>query len=173
MELTTVSCNGCGAPLRIPVDARFVTCNHCSTQLAVKHNESVTFTEQLGEINERTERIEEDLADLKSRQEIEDIDREWELERESYMVTGKHGHRSIPSTAGSVIGGVVVVVFGFFWTVMAVSIGAPGIFPLFGILFIVIGIVTSIVSFTKAQGYNVAQRRYRRRRSDAERRHRR
>jgi F0F1-type ATP synthase assembly protein I len=153
--------------LRVPADARFVTCNHCSAHLAVKHNDSVTFTEQLSEINERTERIEEDLAELRSRQEVEDIDREWEHEREQYMVTNKHGHRSVPTSAGSAIGGVVVVVFGIFWTSMASQVGAPGIFPLFGILFIVIGIATSVISFTKAQGYMTAERRYRRRRRDA------
>ncbi len=169
MELTTVSCNSCGAPLSIPSDARFVTCNHCSAQLSVRHNESVTFTEQLGEISERTERIEEDLAELKSRQEVEDIDREWEREREAYMVTNKHGHRRVPTSAGSAIGGLVVVVFGIFWTVMASQIGG-GPFALFGVVFILVGIVTSVISFTKAQEHTSAQRRYRRRRRDATRR---
>ncbi len=171
MELTTVSCSSCGAPLRIPADARFVTCNHCSAQLAVKQNESVAFTEQLGEINERTEQIAEDVAELKYRQEIEDIDREWDRQRESFMVTTKHGHRRVPSTAGSVIGGIVIVVFGIFWTAAASQAGAPGIFPLFGVLFILFGIATSVFSFTKAEGYSAAERKYRRRRRDAIRNH--
>ena len=169
MELTSVSCNNCGAHQRIPADARFVTCNHCSTQLAVKRNESVTFTEQLGEISERTERIAEDVAELKYRQELEDIDRQWEIERESFMVSDKHGHRSIPSTGGSVIGGIVVVVFGLFWTVTAAGIGG-GPIALFGVLFIAFGIATSVISFTKAEGYSAAERKYQRRRAEAMRR---
>lgn len=168
MELTTVSCNSCGAPLRIPVDARFVTCNHCSCQLEVKHNESVTFTKHLGEINERTERIEEDLAELTYRQTLEDIDREWEQEREQYMVTNKHGHRHIPSMAGSGIGCVVIVGFGLFWTVMASQVGG-GPFALFGVLFIVIGVVTSVISYNKAEAYRSAERDYHLRRADAAR----
>ncbi len=170
MELTTVSCNSCGAPLQIPADARFVTCNHCSAQLAVKHNESVTFTELLGEIGQQTQRIAEDVAELKYRQELEDIDRQWEQERETYMVAGKHGHRHIPSTFGSAVSGIVVVVFGLFWTVVASQMPGPPIFPCFGVLFIGFGVVTCIAGFAKAQQYTAAEQRYRRRRSQAQRR---
>jgi LSD1 subclass zinc finger protein len=170
VELKTVSCDSCGAPLQIPAGARFVTCNHCSAQLAVKHNESVTFTELLGEIGQQTQRIAEDVAELRYRQELEDIDRQWEQERQTYMVSDKEGHRRVPSTSGSVIGGIVVVVFGIFWTAVATQAGAPGIFPVFGLLFIGFGIVVCISSFTKAQQYTAAEQRYRRRRSQAQKR---
>jgi hypothetical protein len=169
MELITVACNNCGAPLRVPDDARFVTCNHCSSQLAVKHTESVTFTEKLNEINERTERIEDELAELRSRQEIEDLDRQWERQRERYMITDKHGRRRVPTVAGSVFSGIAIVVFGIFWTVVAANMGGGG-FALFGVLFIVVGAGVSIYSYTKAQDYLAAQRRYRRRRAQVSQR---
>ncbi len=165
MELTTVSCNSCGAPLQVPAGAKFVTCNHCSCQLAVKHTDSVTFTEQLGEISERTEQIAEDVAELKYRQELEDLDRQWERERESYMVSDKHGRRHVPSRAGGLIGAVVAVVFGIFWIKTTSHGGAPAMFPLFGVLFIVVGIFVGIGSCSDANDYRKAEQAYRRKRA--------
>jgi hypothetical protein len=111
--------------------------------------------------------------------ELAQLDREWELARESYMVTGKHGHRYIPTQAGSVVVGVVIGLFGAFWTAMAAGItggmaghGPPGagglvsLFPLFGILFIVVGVGMSIYSFTRATEYAKAEQRYLQRRAE-------
>ena len=44
-----------------------------------------------------------------------------------------------PSVMG-VWGAVVAVVFGILWTIGAVSMGAPLIFPVFGVLFILMGV---------------------------------
>ncbi len=85
------------------------------------------------------------LNELKAQNELAQLDREWELERESYMVTGKYGHRHIPGKASSLLGGLFVVGFGIFWTTMATSMtgfGGPSalsLFPLFGVLFILFG----------------------------------
>ncbi|WP_438434089.1 zinc-ribbon domain-containing protein [Gorillibacterium sp. sgz500922] len=63
-------------------------------------------------------------------------------------------------SALSGIGSIVAVLFGIFWTVMAFSItrGAPGpislIFPLFGVLFILTGIVQAVYHFKNASGRN-------------------
>lgn len=56
-----------------------------------------------------------------------------------------------PSAMGA-IGSVSVVVFGIFWTIMAVSMGAPFFFPLFGVLFIVMGVVQAVYHFKNAAG---------------------
>lgn len=56
-----------------------------------------------------------------------------------------------PSAMGA-LGSVVSVVFGIFWTILAVSMGAPGIFPVFGILFILIGAVQAVYNFKNATG---------------------
>ena len=37
-----------------------------------------------------------------------------------------------PSAMGA-MGSVIAVIFGIFWTIAAASMGAPGIFPLFGV----------------------------------------
>lgn len=54
----------------------------------------------------------------------------------------------------SAIGSVIAVIFGIFWTISAVSMGASGFFPLFGILFIIIGIVQAVYHFKNATGKN-------------------
>ena len=123
---------------------------------------------RLAACSQRTERIEDQLSELSSRQEVEDLDRQWERERESYMISDKHGHRRVPTVAGSVFGGIAAAVFGIVWTVMAANMGGGG-FALFGLIFIVAGIGMSIYSYTKAQDYLAAQRRYRRRRAQASR----
>ena len=58
-----------------------------------------------------------------------------------------------PSALG-VWGAVIAVVFGVIWTVAAVSMGAPGFFPLFGVLFIITGVIIGIYHFRNATGKN-------------------
>lgn len=62
-----------------------------------------------------------------------------------------------PGRGPSAMGGfaaVIAVIFGIFWTIMAASMGAPGFFPLFGVLFIIIGIVNAVYNFKNATGEN-------------------
>jgi hypothetical protein len=105
------------------------------------------------------------LEEIALQNEVAQLDREWALERERYMISGKYGHRSIPTRGLSVLVGVLVVGFGIFWTAMAASSGAPGFFPLIGVFFILVGAGASITSFTKAGAYEQAHDAYRRRRS--------
>lgn len=56
-----------------------------------------------------------------------------------------------PSMMGAV-GSAVVSVFGIFWTIMAVSMGAPIFFALFGIIFVVMGIAQTAYNFKNATG---------------------
>ena len=56
--------------------------------------------------------------------ELARIDREWDRERERYMVHRRNGRRYVPSAAAAVVMGVLVVGFGLFWTVMTLNLGA-------------------------------------------------
>ena len=110
------------------------------------------------------------LEEIKRQNEVARVDREWELERENYMITGKHGHRFLPQRGMSVIGGVFIVGFGIFWTAMAASAGGGVggvfvLFPLFGVLFILMGVGMSIYSYSKATQYEQAYQRYQHRRA--------
>ena len=112
------------------------------------------------------------LEEIKIQNEIAQLDRQWTLERESYMVFNHEGPRYIPSKGGSVAGGIAVVLFGTFWTAMATYLTsfAPFsfamLFPAFGILFIVVGAASTIASFNKAQQYSQAEANYHRRRQE-------
>ena len=58
-----------------------------------------------------------------------------------------------PSVMGA-FGAVIAVIFGVFWTIAAVSMGAPGFFPLFGVLFILMGVVQVVYNLKNATGEN-------------------
>jgi hypothetical protein len=107
------------------------------------------------------------LEDLKAQNEVAQLDREWELARDDFMITGNHGAKHVPRKVSSVLGGVVVVAFGIFWTSMAATIPGPGrLVSLFGFVFILFGVGLSIRNFMKAGQYEEAQGRYKRRRKE-------
>lgn len=58
----------------------------------------------------------------------------------------------------SFIGSIVAIIFGVFWTIMAFSLtanspfGAGKILPLFGVLFIIVGIIQAVYNYKNATG---------------------
>jgi hypothetical protein len=161
MNLLTLSCNECGAPLEVPESAKFVTCNYCSARLAVQHTPSAVYTEVIEKIGEQTERLAQEVEILKLQNELARIDREWNDERQQHMVSGKHG-RHEPG-AGDVIGPIVAVAIGLVFAVVTLASPAPGM-ALFGLLLIVFGIGVSIANAGKASAYATAREEYERRR---------
>jgi hypothetical protein len=114
------------------------------------------------------------LEEISAQNELAQLDREWELERENYMVTGRYGHKYIPGKFSSAFGGLIVVGFGIFWTSVAAIIttfagfGVLSIFPLFGVLIVFFGVGKSIFDFVKACQYEEAEGRYQCRRRDVQ-----
>jgi hypothetical protein len=101
---------------------------------------------------------------------VAQIDREWEMERERYLIRSRSGQRYAPSTGAAVLMGVVSVGFGAFWVFITISIAgsAGGLFSLFGLFFIAAAVGLSIYQFSKAQRYRTAYREYQRRRAAAQ-----
>ncbi len=165
MELETLNCNHCGAPLSVPQAANFVTCNHCSTRLAIRRTASTTFTEQLERIESQQEQVLEKLSRLERDNRLAQIDRAWEHERQQYLITDKYGHRHEPSETMAMFGGLLVIGIGIVWTVFAASVGSP--IAIFGIFFVLFGLGVSFFQYHKAQGFRAARRRYQRRRREA------
>lgn len=54
----------------------------------------------------------------------------------------------------SAIGSIIAVIFGIFWTIAAAAMGAPFFFPIFGILFVVYGIIQAVYHYKNATGKN-------------------
>ena len=163
-QVTSVTCNHCGAPLQVPPTTRFLTCTYCGTRLEIHRSGNAVYTEILEAIDQRTAEMAQDLDVIRRQNEIERLDREWQLKRDSLMVRGKHGSVSKPSVAGGLVGALVAGGFGVFWTVTAASAGAPGFFVLFGVLFVIMAIVMGISTATKATEYQDAEQNYLRQR---------
>ncbi|MCI0703849.1 MAG: hypothetical protein L0241_22545 [Planctomycetia bacterium] len=122
------------------------------------------------------DKLGEQLAEVRYQNELERIDREWEIEKEKYMLTGRYGRRYLPTTGlglGTAAGGGI---FGAFWTVMAFAItsGAPDVgpfqiakvfFPLFGVVFTIGSIIYGVHMIQKANAYEQAFAEYKSRRA--------
>ncbi|MFC7336340.1 hypothetical protein ACFQY0_04055 [Haloferula chungangensis] len=158
MKITKVCCQGCGADLEVDEAIRFVNCNYCGAKLEVIHDATTTHTRLLEKLERQTGEMAEDLKVIRLQNDLEKLDREWDREMQGFMVTGKNGERSIPSAGGSVVGGGVAIVFGVIWMSIAGSIGAPGPFVLFGLVFIGFAFFGMVNGATKANRYQGAQR---------------
>ena len=165
LTATSVTCNHCGAPLAIQPSTRFVHCTHCGARLEIHRSGNALYTEVLESIDRRTQAIAQDVDAIRRETEIERLDREWAMQRDELMVRGKHGSTSTPSAIGGVTVIIVSVLFGGFWMSVAAGIGAPGIFPALGLVFIGAGVVSGISMIAKAGRYADEQRRYEQRRA--------
>ena len=58
-----------------------------------------------------------------------------------------------PSMMGAV-GAAFAVIFGIIWTLAAASMGAPFFFPLFGLVFIGMGVMSAVYNYKNATGEN-------------------
>ena len=164
MNLEPICCGSCGASLDVPDGVQFVNCRHCGTALKVQRTDSVAFTEVLQTLKMQSDRIAGNTEVLRIQNEISLLDQEWEQRSASLMVGGKHGRVSVPGKFSSIAGGVMATVFGVFWTSAASQAGAP--IAGFGVLFIGVGIVMSIVGFVKAHHYQQLQVEHERKRVD-------
>lgn len=157
-------CQGCGSDLEVEEGIRFVSCNYCGARLEIVHDATTTHSRVLDKIEKRTGEMADDLKVIRLQNDLEQLDREWSSERSRFMTKDKHGNVSEPSSVGSVVGGVVVIGFGVFWIGIASSMGAPGFFPLFGLVFIGVAIFGMISSVSKSQGLRSSQSDYHRKR---------
>lgn len=106
-DLIQLSCNACGAPLEVGPNAKFVTCNHCSTRLAVRRTESASFTEALENLAESTGRLTTQMDRIAVQNDIERLDREFE---------SKYGHLpGSASVAESIFTGGFAIIWGIIW----------------------------------------------------------
>lgn len=111
------------------------------------------------------------LQTIQFQNELARLDREWEMEQEKYVVRGRYGTRRAPNAGAGLLAALVVGGFGLFWTITAASMGAPVFFPIFGVIFILIGVGAGITETVKAGEYQQAQQQYQQRRNELLARH--
>lgn len=164
VSIEELRCNNCGAPLQVPRSANFVTCNHCHTQLAVRREATTSYTEALQQVSRQTEALTEQVKYLTYQNELAALDRQWETERQQYMIKDKHGNRRVPGEVSSIIGGGLMGLMGLVFLGVSASAGA-GMPGFMGVILFVGGIVAAIYGVSKAQAYRAAHRRYQARRA--------
>lgn len=125
------------------------------------------------------EHLADHLAEVHYQNELAQIDREWQIERQQHLIRGRFGAVQEPSAGmgiGVAVGGGL---FGTFWLIMAVAItavmpdfgpfsAAKVIFPLVGVLFIGVAIGFGIYVYSRAQKYQQAFAAYKERRARAQ-----
>lgn len=168
MKTLALNCNQCGANLSVPERTRFVTCTYCETSLRVVHDAGAAYTETLDRIEDNTEEISNRLSRLEYMNELERLDREWMLTRETLLVTSNHGNRSEPSAAGSVGGAIIATLFGVFWISIGSVTGAPWFVVAFGMVVVGIVIAHAVRGAERASEYARARAAYERRRREIE-----
>lgn len=169
MELVRLACDGCGADIELPGDARFVTCRYCDARLEVRRTEGAAFTRvraRVEKVERRTDALEKEVHRLEKERslerEIDALEREWAERRERLMNRGKDGSLTVP-TRGSAV--AIAVSAGLAGLLFGAT--APGGFGLpLGLAFCVLGGVFALTQDQKAVRYEQAQSEYLDRRDD-------
>lgn len=179
MSIEKIACNACGAPLEVLESTRFATCHHCGVKLSIQRTDSATFTEAIKKLEAVAERLEDRVGSLTTKNEIEALDRKWQVERERFMISTKDDGKELPTKGGALAGGLFGGAFALFWIAVSFSMTFSGpdfapfsiakvIFPLFGIGFFCMIVWNAYSAFNKAEEYEQAQRRYEARRLEME-----
>ena len=163
MKLTPVTCEKCGAPLKVREDARFVTCAHCETQLRVERTEGTVSTVVL---EKQVEAIADQVDELRAEAEVARLDREWEQEREGLMIRTKEGGRVVPSESRGrlvcYVGVFMAVACLFAWTRMRGDDGDDNAWVLLvasaAVFFFALAAGLNVMQ--KARAYAAAEARY-------------
>lgn len=166
MRTESVQCNHCGAPLELPESARFATCRHCGSPLAVHRSADVVTTEVMERVAETVEQMADQVRELRVQTELQRLASEWESERQSLLVRGKHGSVHEPSETMGISTIVIAVVIGLFFAGFAINSGfAMGAFM--GLVVMGIGVFSGWQILQKSQQLQLARQRYDRRRMAA------
>lgn len=168
MKTLALNCNHCGGNLDVPDATRFVTCTYCDTSLRVVNEGGAAYTEILARIEENTEEITDRLDKLEHLNELERLDREWMMTRETLLVTDKQGVRSEPSATKSMFGAAAALAFGVVWISLVASTNAPWPMIVAGLIVVGMIVVQTLGGVGKASEYERALREYERRRSEIE-----
>lgn len=77
MTVVQVSCQGCGAPLDVSEDTRFITCAFCKARLEVLREPTHLETRLLEEVQTATGKLSHRLRIIELQNEIERLDGDW------------------------------------------------------------------------------------------------
>ncbi len=157
-ETLILRCDNCGAPLPIPDGVDFVTCTYCGSALIVHRDNGVAYTEVLKKLDKRTVHLANEIELVRLHQMLDDIDRSWDKELESYKIYDGKGPGQLPSEGNAVMRSLSFFLFGG-WMLLVAMIGFGG-FSLFlalvGLGLIGGGIYFLFRNFHKVEAYQKA-----------------
>ncbi len=166
MSTTELLCNNCGAPLAVPDTARYATCAHCGSRLAIQRSESAAWTEVAEKIADDTGRINEGVTLLTLQAELERLDREWEMQQG--QAPSRRRRNGKPESALGAFFGLIIPLF-----VLYMIFGKGEVAP--SIVLVVILMIGGVVAartgaFARFLGSGLTESDYRRRRAELVRR---
>lgn len=124
MDLESIRCGSCGAPLHLAAGVNFVTCNHCQSHLAVRRDASATYTEVVEQLHANVQELKDGLAEVPRET---NLNRLRQLEEEGDVVSGV----SAGAFVGLAVGGLAAC-YGAYWTITAWLSGAKDLWvPIF------------------------------------------
>ena len=164
-SVEALSCNNCGAAIQVPPRVSYVTCAHCGSHLVVRRNDSAAYTEVLERIEDHTEEMAQDLSVIRIQNDLERLDREWQMRRESLMVRGQNRALFKPDAAVGKVGCGIAIVAAILYMAYTWSIGAAPL-ALFGIPFIGAALIFAQSWISRADRYQQAQQAYAHRRAE-------
>lgn len=150
--------------MSVPTTTNFATCAHCGSSLAIRRTDTAHYTEVIERLEEQTERMDQELRDLRFEHQLLKLDQEWEEERREYMSSGKDGQLHKPSIWNVLI--ILLVTIGTPISVCFASTfdGSFSLFHLFLLIVIVAGLVMAAREFSMYKQYEEALARYQARR---------
>lgn len=108
-KVLSLSCNHCGASLDVPEGTRFLTCSYCSSKLQIEHSGGSYYTSVLEQMQKHAEAVASDLETIKLQNELERVDREWALQRDTFLVHRKGGIVAEPDQGLPALKAILVV----------------------------------------------------------------
>ena len=157
-ELQAVACANCGAPLTVPGEVRFVTCNHCHSTLKIKHTESVTYSAKIAQMDVRTERIESKVDLLRLERDLDACDQEWDRKKLEFMSVDENGGKTEPTVQHAFETSGVLAVVGLGMLLLPTLLDAgPVVSRCFGAGLILVACWIGITGLLKVRLYDEAK----------------
>ncbi len=163
MKILSLKCPPCGALVEVPAALRRFDCPYCSCRLKVKKTEDRFVTETDGAGDDPTVQIGRTTA-LLIHNDLERLNREWEMEREILTSRTKDDEFRVPSTLRSIFWGLVVAGVGggvAWWTY---SQPLDRWVPIAGCAVALVGPLVAISGISRAMTYSSKKRAYERER---------
>ncbi|MEW4455515.1 hypothetical protein AB1L30_22790 [Bremerella sp. JC817] len=152
MDIVAVSCQHCGASLKVPMGTVHLTCGQCGTPLLVQYQGQSIFTQRQDASDDSAANVQQQLHDLRTEAEIARLDTAWQAKRESLKINYGHWGRGAPRHEFAVL-------------VAVVSLGIAGLFGAAGenaamVIFGLLGLLSAVMTSVQASRYQKAEAKY-------------